>query len=522
MENNNDITIEVRAIDNASGPINAIMKSFDELGRVTKEVTNKLVKVGKKVGVDEITKSFEYAPEVFKNSEQAMESLGVSTKQVSRYMNENGLVMGSNGMIIDRVTGKYVAYGNVIKQTAVKSRRFKMEWLSIMFAGMALSRAFGSIVNAQMELWGISQGISSMWQVVMAPAMQLISDKIWGIVGGMMELPEGAQITIGLTVLGLKGLGDVLSFLGQLYLAGQGLEMLFGVKLKTVFSKLAVLILAPFKLLWGYLSSFVTWISTLKTVFSKIAGWILTPFKLLWGYLSSFVAWISSSLGLGFVGTAAVIIGIIAAITLVIFGAIAAWKNNFLGFKDAVKGIWESIKTIFKGAMDFIKGGWDIVIGIFTLDFEKIKTGINKMGEGAKNMWRGVINFFINTLNSAIGLIIASLAQVVRLAEWVWNKAVPTKKVSWYEDFMKWAKDKTLIPQVPSFQEGGIMPYTGLAMLHQGERIIPKNQVNSSSNTNFSPTINLNAQVSSSYDVRRLAGELNKYWAADFQRTVKK
>ena len=67
------------------------------------------------------------------------------------------------------------------------------------------------------------------------------------------------------------------------------------------------------------------------------------------------------------------------------------------------------------------------------------------------------------------------------------------------------------------------MPYTGLAYLHAGEKVIPKNQVNSSESTIvFSPTVNLNASVGSDMDVRDLANKLNYYWAKDFERMTQR
>jgi len=70
--------------------------------------------------------------------------------------------------------------------------------------------------------------------------------------------------------------------------------------------------------------------------------------------------------------------------------------------------------------------------------------------------------------------------------------------------------------RIPFFQMGGVMPHTGLAYLHKGEIVTPAG----ASPINFSPTIIVNANVSSSYDVRALADELNRYYASDFERII--
>lgn len=67
-----------------------------------------------------------------------------------------------------------------------------------------------------------------------------------------------------------------------------------------------------------------------------------------------------------------------------------------------------------------------------------------------------------------------------------------------------------------SRQFGGVIPKTGPYMLHKGETVVP-----SGGGGNVSPTIIVNASISSDYDVRRLASELNKYWTADYERMSK-
>lgn len=456
MENNNDITIRVQAVDDASGPLNVIMKKFDELGRITKEVTNKLVKGG---GITEVTKSFQYAPEVFNTASQAAKGLGVTMQEVNKYMTDNALTLTQNGQVIDRITGKYVAMGNVVKQTAIKSRRFKMEWLSIMFAGMALTRTFGALLSTQMQLFGVTEMMANAWTVVLLPIMELISPILYKIIEAFMNMPEGMQLAIGAFIILMTVIGSVLSIVGQFMLGLGGLKM--------------------------------------------IAPGVFTAIKVAVGGLAASF------------GTILIVIGVLI---LAIAAIWYAWKTNFANIRTNFEAFWNGLKQAFKGLIGIVSGVLSIIKGLFTGDFTLIKEGIIKIFKGLFDMllgaWKATVNLFAIILKSALMIIWNSMKAMVDGVIWALNKII------------KFAGGKEIsfkFPQFPSFKEGGIMPYTGLAMLHQGERIIPKNQVNSStSNTNFSPTINLNANVSSSYDVRKLAGELNKYWANDFQRMVKK
>jgi len=63
-----------------------------------------------------------------------------------------------------------------------------------------------------------------------------------------------------------------------------------------------------------------------------------------------------------------------------------------------------------------------------------------------------------------------------------------------------------------SFQSGGIMPYDGLAYLHKGETITPSGGGYTGGN------ITVNANLSSSMDVKNLATQLNQYMYDEYRR----
>ncbi len=379
--------------------------------------------------------------------------------------------------------------GNSLGLAKTETRRFKFEWLSLMFAGMALDRVFGGLARSVFEMFGISESLASMWAIVLLPVIEPLANLLYGLMEIMMDLPEPVKIVLGVFVLLAAAIGFILSAVGQAILGMGGLAI-------------------AFPGLWAKL------VAGVSGVFSAITG----LFSWLWGLISGFVAWVAGALGVSFGAAVAIIVAVIAAITALVFGGIEAWKNNFLGFKDSIIKIWESIKQFIQGFVQFFAGAWNVIAGIFTLNTEKIKAGFAMMGEGVKNIFISVANFVINVINTLVSLVISGLAQVVRAAQFIWNLVPAHAKVDWYGDMMKLGANKNLIP---SFQTGGIMPHTGLAMLHAGERIIPANQVSSSYSNQYSPTINLNANVSSSYDVRKLAGELNQYWARDFEKIAK-
>lgn len=356
---------------------------------------------------------------------------------------------------------------NKAKTAAItQSRKMTGAYLSLMFTGMALTRVFGGLVKSVLDVLGVGDMLNATILVVLLPALEPLADILYTIMDFFMNLPEPVQKIIGGLVL---------------------------------FAAIAGVIMT----VWGAVGTFL--IGGFQMISGAVSG--------LWGIISAFVGWVATALGVSFGAAFAIIVGIIAAVVAIVVGAIEAWKNNFLGFKDAVVGIWEAIKTVIGGFVSYFKGIWDIISGIFTLNWDKIKQGFSLVGEGIKNIFRGIANFIINIINALVSLVLSALAQIVRPIQWIWNKIPGVNKVSWYEDIMSAGAGKGLIP---SFATGGVMPHTGLAMLHAGETITPAGQ-----NINSSPVFNINASISSDYDVKRLADQLSKYWTNDYARITK-
>jgi hypothetical protein len=65
------------------------------------------------------------------------------------------------------------------------------------------------------------------------------------------------------------------------------------------------------------------------------------------------------------------------------------------------------------------------------------------------------------------------------------------------------------------------MPYTGLAYLHAGEQIIPRERVGESNST-FAPVINVNANTNANpQEIGRIVSEeLNRAWSYKFSKGV--
>ena len=169
--------------------------------------------------------------EILANKQNKLSDLsnefGYNVNEVSRSLAHYGYGIDDTGNIVDKA-GQRVDFS---RKQFIKSvpalRRFRAEYLSVMFAGMALKRSLDGIIQSQLELWGVTELVSAAWQVVMLPIMEMITPFIYDLLGGFMELPTAVKTGIGSLVGFGWILGNLLSGLGMTGLAWEGFASLF-------------------------------------------------------------------------------------------------------------------------------------------------------------------------------------------------------------------------------------------------------------------------------------------------------
>jgi len=387
--------------------------------------------------------------------QEALKITRLTMKQLNKYAQENFLAVNEEaGIVIDKLTGRIVDNAQVVKRATIQTRRFKFEWLSIMFAGFALDRVFGSLIRRQMELFGVTKMMSAAWTTVLLPVMEAITPFLYKFIELFMNLPQPLKIAIGSFVLLGAVLGKILATVGQVVLAFMGFKML-GIPIgivKTALISLASFIVPIGSAVWGLIDIFRNWGKSTKNVIGGI---------------------IKVLAGLG--GIIAIMMGAPALLVAAIVGAVVLITH-------------------------FIIKKWDLI--------KKVTL----------NLWNSVKNFFINMFNSI---------KSVFIAVWEWIKSLPYKILNVFLGLGRKIKNILLnmipfggtIRRILGFQGGGLVPYTGLFYLHAGERVIPRGRT--SSQIIFSPNVTIYSSINSDYDVRKLASELNRYWAADFERLIK-
>ena len=126
---------------------------------------------------------------------------GVTSKALRRGLRENNFIMLRSGAIYDKVRGKIVKTNYAMTKAASSTKRFKFEWLSVMFAGMALDRVFGGLIRKQLDLFGVSKMLEAAWTVVLLPVMtSIVLPVLLRLIDAFINLPEKVKLSIGILV----------------------------------------------------------------------------------------------------------------------------------------------------------------------------------------------------------------------------------------------------------------------------------------------------------------------------------
>ena len=147
--------------------------------------------------------------------------------EVDRALKAEGNTINDLGEVEGYLGTKVKNVNASMTQGFAKTRRFKGELLSVMFAGMALQRAFQGIIDSSFELWGITDLMSIAWDVTMLPVMSELAPFIYNLAGGFMNLDENTQKAIGSLVLFATAAGYIISGLAMTGLAWEGLLKMF-------------------------------------------------------------------------------------------------------------------------------------------------------------------------------------------------------------------------------------------------------------------------------------------------------
>lgn len=479
----------------------------------------------------------------FSDLDAKLKIAGISQNKFLADMKENNLTFNQQGEIIDALTGRFIDNGTAVRKASTNLKRFNFSFLSLLFAGMALDRVFGSLIRKQLELFGVTDMLSAMWTVVLLPIMEILTPIIYSLLEAFLNMSDGGKLAVGAFVLIGAALGTLFIILGQVYLGMKGLIGAFNV-FKGVFAGLKF-----GSIFSGITSGIVTVLSYLAPVAAIVIG-IIDIFKY-WGTsLKGVVGGIIIALG-GLLGIIAVILGAPALLVAAIVTALVITTKLIVKYWDQIKAFyirtWEFLKnafiSIWNSLIAFYQGIWNQFTNFATNGMNTLKNildvGWAYIQQSIANRWNNIKEFFTSTWESITEIFDQSVDFITTLPSRILEaftglgnrikEAITDILPEWMIDLFR--RGIRLIRSggdvfgdiLGSFQTGGMVPETGAYILHRGEEVVPRNEVGSS-NT-FSPSIVVNvsggaSSVDANNVARIISEQLNREWAYRFERMV--
>jgi len=353
---------------------------------------------------------------------------------------------------------------------------------------MALYRVFSVLIRKQLELYGVTEMFGAMLTVVFGPIMEVLAPILYALAEWFMDLPEGVQLAIGAFVILGAILGAVMMVFGQAVLGIGALATMFVTSAATigiVIAGVALILVGIGFIIGGIVLIVKNWGES-------------------WGKVVEGISYVLGGLALILVGIAIIIgsvplamiaagVAIVAAVVWVVSKIIQHW--------DRVKEVFWNVVNAIVGFFEWL---WDKLVG-----HSIIPDIVNGIIDWFKKLPGAIFNW--------IKGIPGKILDVFRgIGKQIYDMIMP-KSV---QKVLGWAsKGVSAVGNFLGFAQGGIVPgplgKPMMAMVHGGETITPAGKMGA---TVLSPTFNINANISSDYDVRKLAEELKRYWVQDFER----
>lgn len=137
--------------------------------------------------------------------------------RIRRGAEEMNATIDEQGKIRSLTTGKEIKGKKAVQGLTKANERFKMEMLSVMFFGMAISRTFGGMIKNVREL----TGVYDMWGAVAIVSLlpfELAISKISNKLASLVLASPTAQMIVGGFIEGADIIGKALSTTGQISL----------------------------------------------------------------------------------------------------------------------------------------------------------------------------------------------------------------------------------------------------------------------------------------------------------------
>lgn len=452
-----------------------------------------------------------------------------------------------------------VAFNKVkgtLNVTANSAKKFRMELLSIMFFGMALSRMFKSYTDSLAEMFGLTDLNAAAMTMLLLPAYQEWASFLTELDLAIIGLGGELQLWIGRFVIWGQQFGNLLAWIGQISLGIQGVQKAVeslklaggGSLLLGIWATLVSLVKIPWKIAVTFLTT--GW-DILRIIFATISSFVKGVYNILVGF---FINQLSFSQAMA--KKAALLAMGAIAITIVLL--------NLDWIKQQLEGLWNFgakqnlKKALIPDIMEFNRQMEQT--GKVTQDvMDRIDKTTNDWVALNMGMYQGMQD--VNGEYTYLGATLDANGDILLNFKTVLGEILPMTEAQWamYKEQTKSLKDQEVVSKlieasqkkvttqlntqlgvyaeqesslkrimrlalnlvgmgslvdrlssmnIPGFAAGGIVTQPTLAMVGEEgpEAIVPLN----GNSTNFGGgiTININAPISNSADARSLVDEV--------------
>lgn len=416
-------------------------------------------------------------------------------------------------------------------------RGFRMELLSTMFFGMALQRVFMGLLDPALKAAGVFDLIGAVLEVTFLPIAIVLLEVLLPIADWFINLPDNVKLAIGALVLIIGVAGAVLAAISMLGLGLGGLTLALG---------------------------------GTGTAAGAAGGGLLGIIPAIGGVLAALAP------------LAPLILGVIAVLGLLWLAwqtNFANIREFFAGVAEAIGNILKGLSKVFEGVFDIIIGIVNLDADKVMEGFKKMASGIYTIVvEGFGRILYEIIAFAVRVVEAIANGIRGAIDWFARLPGFIWNvltrlpgliieivykifekiglvpqgfaeaarKAVDSfmsfirelpgkvynelKKIPVIGDLIKGGE--ALIGGIAHFlglQEGGIVTRPTVALVGERgpEAVLPLHYsaggyqlpiAPAPTNVSIHNTINVSAEIASSYDVSRLADDLERELSYRFER----
>lgn len=136
------------------------------------------------------------------------------------------------------LNSRIATFGKDTKHASTMANGFRMDMLSVMFAGMQLMSVFGGMIGSMMKFTGASSALGAAMKSVLLPVSMVLQPMLIKLSQFLMSLSESEKMLLGVATVGLAVAGAI-AFIGAQVVMLAGALSMMSIGIGTVAAVLA-------------------------------------------------------------------------------------------------------------------------------------------------------------------------------------------------------------------------------------------------------------------------------------------